>query len=88
MKEKVSKYILPGHHRELQCSHAEVPIKQNIYIMEIACCYYFKFNMPADNQSEPNFTKKGSIFFRLSDGIWRKSQLFRQYLQEQEFGQK
>lgn len=55
--------------------------------MEIACCCYY-FNMPADNQSEPNFTKKGNIFFRLSDGIWRKSQLFRQYLQEHEFGQK
>lgn len=77
MKKKASKHILPGHHRELQCSHAEVPIKQNICIMEIACCcHYFKFNMPGDNQREPNFTKKGSIFFRPSDGIWRKSQLF------------
>lgn len=82
-KKNASKYILPGHHRELQCSRAEVPVKQNICVMQIACYYYyFKLNMLGDIQREPNFTKKGSIFFRSSDGIWRKSQLFRQYLQE------
>jgi len=44
MKKKASGYILPGHHRELQCSHVEVPVKQNICIMQIICCYYYYFN--------------------------------------------
>lgn len=33
-KKKAAKYILPGHHKELQCSRAEVPVKQKICVME------------------------------------------------------
>lgn len=44
MKKKTSRRILPGHHRELQCSRAEVPVEKSICIMEIACSC-FKCNM-------------------------------------------
>ena len=55
MKKKASRCILPGHHRELQCSHAEVPVEENICIMEIARSY-LKRNMSGNAQREPSFT--------------------------------
>lgn len=51
MKKKASRHILPGHHRELQCSRAEVPVEESICIMEIACSY-FKCNMPGNAQRD------------------------------------